>query len=68
MSRTHHRQRKLKSNYIFGKQFQFLAREWGDEIRFGRKKNRALSKVVRRRLKRMADDEIKSAVEEENGV
>lgn len=64
MSRTHHRQRKLKSNYIFGKQFQFLAHGWGNEIRFSEKKDRSLSRVIRRRLEKMATDEIRSILEE----
>ena len=49
-----------RNGYVSSKFMQTKLRSWGDEIRFGKRKDRTLSRIVRRKIKRETEEEIKS--------
>lgn len=51
---------KRKGGYVSSRFMQQKLESWGDEIRFGKRKDRTLSRIVRRKIKRETEEEIKS--------
>lgn len=49
-----------RNGYVPSKFMQQKLESWGDEIRFGKRKDRTLSRIVRRKIKRETEEEVKN--------